>query len=169
MGYAGNGSLSYSFCQLLNNVTDTKPTPVAFNGTGPAMKALIRGDMDYMCDQIVTAVPHVQSGDFRALAISSSVRSAVLPNVPTSLEAGLPQFRGSAWNALFAPKGTPNAIVGQLNDALSRALDDEATRQQLTKLGAVLPEGAARSPEALTALVNSEYTKWSGILLPIGR
>ncbi|MCW5701956.1 MAG: hypothetical protein KIT82_05160 [Bradyrhizobium sp.] len=60
-------------------------------------------------------------------------------------------------------------MVGQLNDALSRALDDEATCQQLTKLGAVLPEGAARSPEALTTLVNSEVTKWSGILQPIGR
>lgn len=164
MAHAGKGSVSHAFCQYLNNLIDASPEFVAFNGTGPAMKALIHGDVDYMCDQIVTAVPHVRAQTIQAVAVASESRHSVLPEVPTSSEAGLPQFRGTAWNALFAPIGTPDAVISQFNRALSAALDDPSTRRELEALGAVLPQGTARTPSRLTALIKIEIGRWSGIL-----
>jgi tripartite-type tricarboxylate transporter receptor subunit TctC len=169
MAHAGIGSVSYSYCLFLNNMIGATPEFTAFNGTGPAMKALAAGQVDYMCDQIVTAVPQVKAQAIKAYAIGTEERSPVLPGVPTSGEAGLPQFRGSAWNALFAPKGTPKAIVDRLNAALARALDDDGTRAQLLALGSVLPQGDARSPQALAVLVKHEIARWSGILQPLAR
>ncbi|MCK7473522.1 MAG: tripartite tricarboxylate transporter substrate-binding protein [Rhodopseudomonas palustris] len=84
-----------------------KPTGVPFGGMGPAMAALIAGEVDYMCDQIVNAVPHINSGKIKAYAIAMPTRSPSLPNVPTTAEAGLPGFQARAWIAMFAPKGTP--------------------------------------------------------------
>jgi len=169
MAHAGMGSVSYSFCIFLNHLIGATPEFTAFNGTGPAMKALLAGQVDYMCDQIVTAVPQVKATAIKAYAIGTTERSPALPDVPTSEEAGLPQFRGSAWNALFAPKGTPKPIVEQLNSALSKALDDDRTRKELVALGSVLPEGDARSPRALADLVKREIARWSGILQPLAR
>ncbi|MFX9740573.1 tripartite tricarboxylate transporter substrate-binding protein, partial [Acinetobacter baumannii] len=87
-------------------------------------------------------------------------RSAVLPDVPTSNEAGFPAFRASAWNALFAPKGTAKSIVARLNAALGSALDDETVRHRLEQLGGEIPEGNARTPAALERLVEAEVVRW---------
>jgi tripartite-type tricarboxylate transporter receptor subunit TctC len=76
-----------------------------FNGTGPAMNALVAGQVDYMCDQIVNAVPQINAGTIKAYAIATPERNPSLPNVPTTAEAGLPTFQAQAWNAMFAPKG----------------------------------------------------------------
>jgi tripartite-type tricarboxylate transporter receptor subunit TctC len=136
---------------------------VSFQGTGPAMNALVAGRIDYMCDQIVSAVPRVQSGAVKAYAVASPHRSAILPEVPTAAEAGLPNFRVSAWNALFAPKGTPPHIVNQLNAALGRALDDVRTRDRLLELGSEIPNGDDRTPAALARLVKTEIDNWKPV------
>ena len=88
--------------------------------------------------------------------------------MPTTKEAGLPDYQVSAWNALFAPKGTPKEIVAKLNETLVKALDDEATRKRLLDLGSVIPEGAGRSPQALNALVINEVARWTPILRAAG-
>jgi len=168
MAHAGIGSVSYSFCQFLNQIIGARPEFASFNGTGPAMDALVAGKVDYMCDQVVAAVPKVEAGAIKAYAIGTAERSPALPNVPTSEEAGLAQFQGSAWNALFAPKGTPKSIVDQLNAALAKALDDETTRKRLVDLGSVIPQGEARSPPALADLVKREIAKWSEIIKATG-
>src|SRR5437667_3740317 len=126
MAHAGVGSVSFTTCLLLNHILDVKPTSVPYQGTGPSMNALIAGQVDYMCDQIVNAVPQVQAGTIKAYAIATDKRDPSLPNVPTTKEAGLPEFQASAWNGLFAPKGTPKEIVARLSAALDRALDDDA-------------------------------------------
>ena len=164
MAHAGVGSVSYSFCLYLNRIIGAKPELAAFNGTGPAMDALVAGTVDYMCDQIVTAVPQVKAGTIKAYAIGTAERSVALPDVPTSKEAGLPQFQGSAWNALFAPKGTPKPIIDQLNAALAKALDDEVIRKALVDLGSIIPQDNARSSQMLADLVRREIAKWSEIL-----
>jgi tripartite-type tricarboxylate transporter receptor subunit TctC len=166
MAHAGVGSVSYSSCELLSSVLDIKPVGVPFNGTGPAMNALVGGQVDYMCDQIVNAVPQINGGTIKAYAIATAERNPSLPNLPTTAEAGLPKYQASAWNAIFAPKGTPAPILARLNAAASKALDDENVRKRLLDLGSDIPKAEARTQAALAALVKSEIEKWSAVLRP---
>ena len=168
MAHAGVGSVSFTTCLLLNHILGVKPTQIPYQGTGPSMNALVGGQVDYMCDQIVNVVPQVQAGTIKAYAVGIPARSPALPNIPTSKEAGLPDFQASAWNAIFAPKGTPKPIVDKLNAALSKALDDPNTRKRLLDLGSELPDGQARSPQALADLVKSEVAKWSTVIKAAG-
>ncbi|WFU83469.1 tripartite tricarboxylate transporter substrate-binding protein [Bradyrhizobium sp. CIAT3101] len=164
--HAGVGSVSHVSCELLHSILDVKPVGVPFNGTGPAMNALVAGQVDYMCDQIVNAVPQINAGTIKAYAIATPERNPSLPNVPTTAEAGLPTFQAQAWNAMFAPKGTSPAILATLNAAAAKALDDETVKKRLLELGSVIPTAAERTPEALAALVKSEIAKWTPVLKP---
>ena len=166
--HAGVGSVSFTTCLLLNSIMNVKPTTIPFNGTGPSMNALVGGQVDYMCDQIVNAVPQVKGGTIKAYAIATAERNPSLPDVPTTKEAGLPAFEASAWNALFAPKGTPKPIVDKLSDALSKALDDEGVRKRLLELGSDIPDGPRRGGAALGALVKSEVDKWGKVIKEAG-
>src|SRR5215210_1627760 len=157
--HAGIGSVSHVSCQLLNAILDVKPTGVPFNGTGPAMNALVAGQVDYMCDQIVNAVPQINGGTIRAYGVATPERNPALPDVPSTKEAGLPEYTVSAWNALFAPKGTPKPILEKLNAAIVKALDDESVRKRLLDLGSDIPDKAGRTPEAVAKLVSSEVDR----------
>ena len=161
---AGVGSVSHTTCSLLNSLLGAKPTRVPYQGTGPALNDLVGGQVDYMCDQIVNLTPQIQAGSIKAYAIATEKRSPALPDVPTTKEGGLPEFQVTAWNALFAPKGTPPEVVSKLNAALVKALDDETTRKRLLDLGADIPDKAGRSPEALQKLVASEVARWGKVL-----
>ena len=121
-----------------------------------------------MCDQIVNLVEQIKGGAIKAYAIATAERSPALPDVPTEHGGGFPDYQVSAWNALFAPKGTPKEIVAKLNEALAKAVDDDATRKRLLELGSVLPDKAGRSPEALASLVRSEVARWTPLLKAAG-
>ena len=162
--HAGVGSVSHTTCSLLNSILGIKPTRVPYQGTGPALNDLVGGQVDYMCDQIVNLTPQIQAGNIKAYGIATEKRSPALPDVPTTKEGGLAEFQVSAWNALFAPKGTPNEIVTKLNGALVKALDDEHTRKRLLDLGAEIADKEGRSPEALRKLVTSEIARWNKVL-----
>jgi tripartite-type tricarboxylate transporter receptor subunit TctC len=166
--HAGVGSVSFTTCLLLNSIMAVKPVTVPFNGTGPSMNALVGGQVDYMCDQIVNAVPQVKGGTIKAYAIATPERNPSLPDVPTTKEAGLPAFEASAWNALFAPKGTPKPVVEKLEAALSKALDDKGVRDRLLELGSDIPDGPRRGGAALGALVKSEVDKWGKVIKEAG-
>ena len=166
--HAGVGSVSFTTCLLLNSIMSVKPTTIPFNGTGPSMNALVGGQVDYMCDQIVNAVPQINGGAIKAYAIATPERNPSLPDVPTTTEAGLPAFQAQAWNAIFAPKGTPAPIVATLNAAVGKALDDENVKKRLLDLGSVIPGAKDRTPEALAELVKSEIAKWTPVLKPAG-
>src|SRR3954453_19371620 len=168
MAHAGVGSGSFTTCLLLNSIIGVKPTSIPYNGTGPALTALIAGQVDYMCDQIVNVVQQVEAGQIKAYAIGTPTRNPAFPKVPTSQEAGRPQFEAQAWNALFAPKGTPKPIVDKLSAVLDEALDDENTRKRLLELGSVLPDKSKRGPVALAALVKSEIERWSKVIKAAG-
>ena len=164
MAHAGVGSVSHVTGLLLNHLLGVKPTLIPFQGTGPAMNALIGGQVEYMTDQIVNAVPQVQGDTIKAYAIGTPDRNPALPDVPTSKEAGLPDFQASAWNALFAPKGTPKPVLDKLSAALDKALDDEATRKRLLDLGSDIPGKDRRGPQALSTLVKSEIARWTPVI-----
>lgn len=166
--HAGVGAVSYTTCELLNSVMGIKPVGVPFQGTGPAMNALVGGQVDYLCDQITNAVPQINGGTIKAYAVATPERSPVLPNLPTTKEAGLPGYQASAWNALFAPKGTPKAAIEKINAAAVKALDDPGVQKRMLELGNDIPKTAERTPEALGKLVRDEVDKWKKVLKPAG-
>jgi putative tricarboxylic transport membrane protein len=166
--HAGVGSISFVACLMLHGVLGISPTRVAYRGTSPALNDLVSGQVDYMCDQILNGISQVRAGAVRAYAIASPTRSPALPDVPTTREAGLPQFEVSAWNALFAPKGTPAEIVARLNKALSQALDDAEVKRRLLDLGCLIPSPAERTPDALARFVQQEVQRWTPLLEAAG-
>ena len=168
MAHAGVGSVSFTTCLFFNSILGIKPTAVPYNGTGPAMNALVGGQVDYMCDQVASVVPQVAADTIKVYAVATAARNPVLPSVPTTKEAGLPEFEVSAWNALFAPKGTPQPILAKLSDALDKALSNDATRKQLMDLGCAIPDAPRRGPQALAALVKSEIARWTPVIKAAG-
>ena len=125
---------------------------------------LVAGKVDYACDQIVNLVEQIKGGTIKAYAIATPKRSPALPDVPTTIEAGLPGYQVSAWNAMFAPKGTPTEIVTKLTAALNKALDDPDTKKRLLDLGGVLPEGQERTSAWLGTFVAQEVARWTPII-----
>jgi tripartite-type tricarboxylate transporter receptor subunit TctC len=164
MAHAGVGSVSHITCLLLNSIIGVDPVQVPFNGTGPAMNALIGGQVDYMCDQIVNVVPQINGGTIKGYAVGTADRNPALPNLPTAKEAGMPEFEAQAWNALFAPKGTPKAALDKLNAAVVLALDDENVRKRLLDLGSVIPTKQQRTPQELASLVTNETARWTKVI-----
>ena len=164
MGHAGVGSIRFSFGLLLNSLLGVKPTLVPFSGGGPATTALMAGQIDYTCSVITDVSPLVRAGALKAFAIAANERSAALPDVPTTKEAGLPQFTSAPWVALFAPKGTPQPILDDLSAALDKTLDDQEVRRRFFDLGGVVPDKSRRGQQALAALVKEEIARWEPIM-----
>jgi tripartite-type tricarboxylate transporter receptor subunit TctC len=123
MAHAGVGGASHFTCLLLNSLLGVKPTMVPFNSGTLAMNAVVGGQVDYMCAATADVVSQVQGGTIKAYAIGTAERSLALPNIPTSTEAGLPQFQALIWDAFFAPRGTPKPILDKLTDVLGKALE----------------------------------------------
>jgi tripartite-type tricarboxylate transporter receptor subunit TctC len=161
-GHGGVGATSHVSCLLFSAITGTSGQLVPYRGSGPALNDLIAGTHDYMCDQIPHTVSHVLGGSIKALALAAEKRADVLPNVPTTVEAGMPAFQASGWNAMFAPKGTPKPIIDRLAQAVTEALDDPATKAKLEGIGAIIPQ--RRGSEALRSMVSSEVEKWTPVI-----
>ena len=158
--HAGVGSVSWTTCTLLKGVLGTpKINSVAYRGTGPALNDLVSGQVDFMCDQIVSVAEQVRAGSIKAYAVASAERSPALPNVPTTKEAGLPEFQIEAWNGIAGPKGMPKEAVDKLVDALNKALNDEATKKRLLDLGTVLPTAEDRTPAGFAAIIKRDADK----------
>lgn len=163
--HAGVGSVSWTTCTLLKGVLGTpKINSVAYRGTGPALNDLVSGQVDFMCDQIVSVAEQVRAGSIKAYAVASATRSPALPDVPTTKEAGLPEFQIEAWNGIAGPKGMPKEAVDKLVDALNKALNDEATKKRLLDLGTVLPTAEERTPPGFAALIKRDADKLTPVL-----
>jgi tripartite-type tricarboxylate transporter receptor subunit TctC len=119
-GTGGVGATSHLTCLFLSALLEANPQHVPFRGSGPALNALLSGQIDYVCDQTVGIVPQIQAGQVKGLVVAVPNRVPVIPDVPTSTEQGLPQFQATGWNALFAPRITAKDIVEQLNAAAAR-------------------------------------------------
>jgi tripartite-type tricarboxylate transporter receptor subunit TctC len=160
-GSAGAGSATHMTCVLLNGAMGTSVTHVPYRGTALALQDLVAGRIDYLCDVISTALPHIKSGAVKPLALLSGNRSPVLPELPTAQEQGLADVDGDGWNAFFFPKGTPQPIVRKLASAINDTIDTPVIRQRVAGLGLKLPAPDQRGPEALSRLVASELKKWA--------
>ena len=166
--HAGIGSVSHTTCLLFNSIVGVKPTEVPYRGTGPAMNDIMGGQVDYLCDQIVNVAPQSQAGTIRAFAVAQKERAASLPNVPTTIEAGLPDYQVQVWNAMFLPKGTPEPIVAKLNAALVDALNHPQTKARFAELGADVPEAKLITPAGLHDFLKSEIERWTPVIKKAG-
>jgi putative tricarboxylic transport membrane protein len=162
-GHGGVGASSHMACLLFTAEIGAKPTLVAYRGSAPALNDLVGGHVDFMCEQSVSVVETALSGSVKAYAVSASERLANLPNVPTAKEVGI-NYEMSVWAGLFAPKGTPSAVVAKLADALDKALDEASVRQTLTQLGGSIPAKTERTPAAFDRFVRAEVARWAPIL-----
>ena len=159
-GSAGTGSISHLTYLLFTHLTKTKIQHVPYRGLSQSVNDLLSGQIDLMFDQVVSATPHILAGGVKPIAVTAPSRAAAIPNVPTSTEAGLPEFQTIAWSALFFPKATPKPIVERINAAVDQAMRDESVIKRMAQLGADLPPPGERTPQALGNLVRSEIDKW---------
>ncbi len=159
-GMAGIGAASHLGGLMLNSMMKVDVLEIPYKGTGPALNDLVSGQFDYMVDQAVNVLPQIQSGNIKALGVSTLKRLPQLPDVPTIDEAGLKGYEVTIWNGFFAPKGTPKDVVAKLNQALVTALSDDKVKVRLTELAVELPSGAEATPEALGNQLKASIDKW---------
>jgi tripartite-type tricarboxylate transporter receptor subunit TctC len=132
---AGVGSISNLACSVFHSLANVSPTVVSYRGTPQATQDVVAGNVDFGCNQIVNIAQHVQSGTLKAYAITGDKRSPMLPDVPTTAEAGLPAFKLTVWFGLSAPKGTPRPIIEKLNAAFVAAMKSPDAQKKYAELG----------------------------------
>jgi tripartite-type tricarboxylate transporter receptor subunit TctC len=164
LAHAGIGSNAHLCGLLLQQALGAKATEVAYRGTGPAMNDLVGGQVDALCDQSTNAVPQIQGNTIKALAVTSSGRLDVLPNVPTMQEAGLANFEFVIWHGLYAPKGTPEPVVAALNRALRVALEDANVKARFAEVGTQIFPAAELTAAAHKARFEKEAATWRDVI-----
>ena len=169
---AGLGSASHLCGLMLQNALKTEMTTVPYKGTAPAMTDLIGGQVDIMCDQTTNTTSQVEGKKIKAYAMSTAKRistPAVYKDLPTLDEAGLKGFNVSIWHGLYAPKGTPAAVVKTLNDALKVALNDPEFIKKEEGLGAVVVHDARANSAEHKKFVAAEVAKWGAVIKAAGQ
>ncbi len=167
-GSAGTGSATHLGCVLMNYILHVNITHVPYRGTGPAMQDLQGGRIDYLCDVMTTAKPPIDGDVVKGLAVFDSKRSPALPDLPTAAEEGTPDLIAYTWNAIFLPKGAPEAVVTKLHDAALAAMHTPLVRDRLTGLGAEIVPDEQATPRYLGDLVKSEIVKWGVVIKASG-
>jgi tripartite-type tricarboxylate transporter receptor subunit TctC len=167
-GNAGLGAASHLCGLLLLSSLQTDVTTVPFNGTGPAMTALLGGQIDFMCDQTTNTTGQIMAGGVKVYGVTSSKRISSLPHVPTLQEQGLKGFEVVVWHGLYAPKGTPKPALDKMNEALKAAVQDPAFREALAKLGSTPVSVDKATPQSLQAHLKAEISRWDPIIKKAG-
>ena len=152
----------------MQQATGTTVQFIPYRGAGPAMQAMLGGQVDLMVLQAAAALPQARAGTVKILANLSPSRSPVVPGVPTSDESGIPGLYVAGWFALFAPRGTPKEIVARLNVAMVDALADPALRARFADLGLDVASRERQTPEGLAAFHKAEIEKWWPIIRAAG-
>jgi len=162
---AGSGTVHHLAGELFKIQTGTFITHIPYRGAGPAMNDLLAGQVDLEFDGLGTSAQQINGGKLVAIAVASPKRSAAIPNVPTFMEAGLPNYEVSTWYAMFAPKGTPKPIVDKMIAEVEKALNTP-------KLKAIWASNGSETPnlygEAFGKLVNSDIKRWAGVVKKSG-
>ena len=162
---AGLGTSNHLAGAMLASDAHVQLLHVPYKGSAPALNDVLGGRVPFMFDLIATSLPMLQAGKLKALAVTSRERSPLLPDVPTVIESGVPDYEVTAWFGVFAPAGTPPEVVNRLNADLTSVLRAPEMQKRLRELGAE-PETA--SPEAYGRYVRSEADKWGSVVRTAG-
>ena len=157
---AGSGSSNHLAIELLMRMADLKLLHVPYKGSGPAIADLLGSQVESMMDQLTASIGHIREGRIKALAITSLSRSPLLPNVPTLDELGVKGYEASTFTGLFAPAGTPPAVLSRLSGALRKALGNETVRERYRSMGVEIIDS---SQAAFAAFVRADLEKWQRV------
>ena len=166
---AGLGAVSQLCGMMFQRAIGVQLTEVPFQGTAPAMNALLGGQVDVMCDQTTQTVPQIKAGSVKLYGVTTKNRVKVLPNAPTLAEQGLKDFEVVVWHGIYAPKGTPKPIIDKMNAAVRTALKDPDVVKRMDDLGAEIVPDATNTPEALHTWLSSEINKWGPVIKAGGK
>ena len=166
--HAGAGSVSHLCAMLLQQALGLELTTVQFQGTAPALVALVGGHVDLLCDQTTQTIPHVNGGRVKLYGATARSRLAALPDTPTLQEGGLQGFEVVVWHGLYAPKGTPKDALDKVGAALRAALKNPAVTQRLVELGAQVVPEAQQTPAGLRDRLAAEIEKWTPVIQSAG-
>ncbi|MBP2148587.1 tripartite-type tricarboxylate transporter receptor subunit TctC [Xanthobacter flavus] len=167
-GNAGVGSASHLCGMLFMSSIGTQMTTVPYQGTGPAMNDIVGGQIDLMCDQTTNTTGQIKGGKVKAYAVTTKDRVKSLPDLPTMQESGIKDFEVAVWHGIYAPKGTPKAIVDKLNAALDVALNDPKVVARFADLGTEPEPKDRRSPAFHKDFVVAEIAKWKPVIQSAG-
>ena len=162
---SGTGTPAQLAGVMFNDVAGVKMVHVPYKGSGPALTGLVSGETHLMFGSLASTLPFVRSGRLRPVAVTSAVRSAAIPEMPTIAESGFRGFEATTWHALFVPAGTPPAIIARLNTEFRKVLDAKDFRALMIKQGA---ESAGSTPEELAAFVRSELALYAKVTRQAG-
>ena len=157
----GAGTSLHLAAELFKEAEGIDIVHVPYKGGGQAMNDVLAGKPEMMFQVVGAALPYIQSGKLRALAVTGTERSSVLPDVPTMVEAGVPNYSAYTWNGLLAPAGTPRAIIDKLHAAIVKAMNDPSVVEGYARIG---QDQAVSTPEQFTKLIADETAKWSGVI-----
>jgi len=162
---SGQGSVIHLATELFDSMAGIKMNHIPYKGTGPALTDTLGGQTDVFFSSTATAMPHIQAGKLRALAVTTAKRIPALPNVPTVAESGVPGYEVILWHGLIGPKGLPRAVVDRVNGEVMKALKLPATAEQLQNDG-VAPAGG--TPEQFLAQISKEIELWRKVAAAAG-
>lgn len=166
---AGLGAVSQLCGMMFENALGVKLTAVPFQGTAPAMNALLGGQVDIMCDQTTQTIPQIKAGNVKFFGVTTRSRIKALPDAPTLHEQGLKDFEVVVWHGIYAPKGTPRPIVDKMAGAVRAALKDPDVMRRMAELGGEITPESKQNGEALQAWLKSEIDKWGPVIKAGGK
>ena len=164
-GTSGNGTIMHLSGEMLKLMTDSHMVHIPYRGGGPAMIALLAGEVQFSFAESVTLIPHLKSGKLRALAITTAKRSAAMPDVPTVAESGVPGYEVESWNGVLVPAATPREIIARLNAEFNKILSAPEMRERLAASGYEPIGGEA---ERFGLLIGAETVQWSRVAKAVG-
>ena len=165
---AGVGSGTHLPCALLNFTLGVDITHVPYRGEGPALQDVIAGRIDYMCNTMQSGAAQAKQGAVKAIAVMAKRRAAVVPDVPTTGEQGLPSVEAVVWNGFFLPKGTPQPIVQKLYKAVEAMLARPDMRKRMEDLGLEIEAPEQRTPQAFAAFLKEDVERWGKVITKAG-
>ena len=165
VNYASGAVTAQLVGELIMSMSGTKMVFVPYKGSAPALAALLAGDIQMSVGEIPTFGPPAKDGRLVALAVTGKTRDTALPDVPTISENGLPGFEVRNWIALFAPAGTPSAVIGRINSELVKFMSRAETKTQFSTMGR---NAVTTTPDELAALVRSDTTRWANVIRSAG-
>ncbi len=165
---AGLGAVSHLCGMLFQKAVGVELQTVPFQGTAPAMNALLGGQVDLLCDQTTQTLQHIKAGTVQNYGVTTLERIGSLPQTPTLNEAGLKGFEVKVWHGVYAPKGTPKAALDKMNEALRVALKDPTFAARMTELGGDIVPASKQTPEGLKTWLQAEIDKWGPVIRAAG-
>jgi tripartite-type tricarboxylate transporter receptor subunit TctC len=169
LAHAGLGAVSHLCGMLFRQAVGVDMTTVPYQGTGPAMTALLGGQVDLLCDQTTQTTQHIKAGSVQTYGVTTTSRLKTLPDIPTLAEQGLSGFQVVVWHGIYAPKGTPKAAIDKFGAALRAALADPTVVPKLAELGAVVVSDDKLTPAGLQTWLQQETQRYAPVIKAAGQ